>query len=50
MKLNPDALVVTSFETGGDEDLLIPAGTQSPVCPTPNTACFVCDPPTCNCA
>lgn len=45
MKLNPDALVVTSFETGGDDDLLIPAGTQSPVCPTPGTQCFVCPAP-----
>ena len=50
MKLNPEELVVSSFQTADDSDPLAAAGTQSPVCPTPNTACFVCDPPTMNCA
>lgn len=49
MKLNPEELVVSSFETGGDQTVEV-AGTHSPVCPTPNTACFVCDPETTNCA
>jgi hypothetical protein len=44
MKLNPEDLVVASFETG-DDDLLAAAGTQSPVCPTPGTQCFVCPAP-----
>lgn len=50
MKLNPEALVVVSFDTAGPADDLDAAGTQSPVCPTPNTACFVCDPTVHNCA
>lgn len=51
MKLNPEALVVTSFDTTGAEaDAAGPFGTESPVCPTPNTACFVCDPTVHNCA
>lgn len=50
MKLNPEALVVVSFDTAGEADGLDAAGTQSPVCPTPNTACFVCDPTVHNCA
>lgn len=52
MKLNPEALVVVSFDTAGagGADVTNGAGTDSPVCPTPNTACFVCDPTVHNCA
>lgn len=50
MKLNPESLVVASFDTLGGADVADAVGTQSPVCPTPNTACFVCDPTVHNCA
>ena len=50
MRLNPEDLVGSSFETAPGDDELNAVGTQSPVCPTPNTACFVCDPLTMNCA
>lgn len=50
MKLNPEELVVASFDTTSAADLVGVAGTESPVCPTPNTACFVCDPTVHNCA
>ena len=45
MKLNPEELVVASFETGpADADAVQAVAT--PLCtilPTPCTACFVCD-------
>lgn len=44
MKLNPDALVVSSFEplpASGEAAAVI----TTPYCPTPNTACFVCPAP-----
>jgi hypothetical protein len=50
MKLNPDALVVSSFQTGGGDELNAAAGTHSPVCPTPMTQCFVCPVETYTCA
>jgi hypothetical protein len=45
MKLNPDELVVASFEPAPapDEEALVAITT--PVCPTPNTQCFVCPAP-----
>ncbi len=49
MKLNPEALVVSSFDVGGSDELDA-AGTQSPVCPTPHTAYFVCPVETSTCA
>lgn len=36
MRLTPEALVVASFDVGGFGELDA-AGTQSPVCPTPQT-------------
>jgi hypothetical protein len=50
MKLKLESLVVTSFDTTAGADAAAPFGTESPVCPTPNTACFVCDPTVHNCA
>jgi hypothetical protein len=49
MRLNPEDLVVSSFDVGGEDELDV-AGTQSPVCPTPQTACFVCPAVTYDCA
>lgn len=45
MKLNPDELVVSSFEPAAapDEDPVFVLAT--PICPTPNTECFVCPAP-----
>jgi hypothetical protein len=50
MKLNPDDLVVASFETS-DATLAVAESVPSlpPVCPlypTPHTRCFECPPPT----
>jgi hypothetical protein len=52
MKLDPDDLVVSSFETS-DEAEAVPESVQSypPMCPlypTPHTRCFYCPPPTLN--
>jgi hypothetical protein len=49
MRLNPEELVVSSFDVGGQDELEA-AGTHSPVCPTPQTACFVCPVETYTCA
>lgn len=52
MKLNPEELVVTSFQTGGQVAAL--AGTvpsvppACPLYPTPHTRCFECPPQTLN--
>jgi hypothetical protein len=50
MKLNPEALVVASFETS-DAPVAVPASVDSfppacPLYPTPHTRCFECPPPT----
>lgn len=52
MKLNPDDLVVASFETAepAAEAQLAVATPLCPLFPTPNTACFVCPPATSDCA
>jgi hypothetical protein len=50
MKLDPEELVVTSFPTAGSDEPSAAAGTQSPFCPTPATACYVCPAPSENCA
>jgi hypothetical protein len=52
MKLNPEELSVSSFETSdaaaeGELALATPTCT---LFPTPNTACFVCPPATSDCA
>lgn len=48
MKLNPEELVVTSFETSEPEAL--PAiGTIGPYDPTPMTRCYWCPPRTYDC-
>lgn len=44
MKLNPEELVVTSFETSQDAAAL--PGTIGPYEPTPMTRCYWCPPPT----
>ena len=48
MKLNPDELVVTSFDTATPEaeSQLALATPLCPLFPTPNTQCFVCPAPT----
>ena len=43
MKLNPEALVVSSFETADAPEAAAIART-TPQCPTPMTFCFVCPP------
>jgi hypothetical protein len=44
MKLNPDELVVSSFETAeSTADIVGPGGTYDP---TPMTRCYWCPPPT----
>lgn len=48
MKLNPEALEVTSFETGAPVapgSLLALATPTCPIFPTPATQCFVCPAP-----
>jgi hypothetical protein len=50
MKLDPDDLVVASFETS-DEAVLVAESVPSyppecPLYPTPHTRCFECPPPT----
>jgi hypothetical protein len=48
MKLNPEELVVSSFDTAAPQAEADPA-LATPLCPlfpTPNTACFVCPAPT----
>lgn len=42
-RLNPDDLVVTSFETSAALDVSA-AAISTPQCPTPATICFVCPP------
>lgn len=43
MKLNPDDLVVSSFETAENmDDIAGPGGTYEP---TPMTRCYYCPPP-----
>lgn len=51
MKLNPDDLVVTSFETAdlAVEESLALATATCPLFPTPATRCFVCPPATADC-
>ena len=48
-KLNPDDLVVTSFETSDALDVSS-AEISTPQCPTPATICFICPPLTADCA
>jgi hypothetical protein len=58
MKLNPEELQVTSFETNGDELVAVPT-TDGPVRPidtigtighpTPMTFCYWCPPKTLDC-
>lgn len=43
MKLDPQDLVVTSFDTGDQDALLVP--TIGPQDPTPDTGCRWCPPP-----
>jgi hypothetical protein len=45
MKLNPDDLVVSSFDPAPvpEEGALFVLATS--ICPTPNTECFVCPAP-----
>lgn len=47
MKLKPEQLVVSSFETAPRAETIGGnlLGTQAPVCPTPATQCFVCPAP-----
>jgi hypothetical protein len=46
MRLNPEQLIVSSFETAATEKIARDAlGTQPWVCPTPATQCFVCPAP-----
>lgn len=46
MKLNPDDLVVASFETAEADAQAVFATTTCPIFPTPATQCFVCPAPT----
>jgi len=52
VKLNPEALEVTSFDTSAEEEAAHAAliGPVTSTHPTPRTYCFVCDPATYNCA
>jgi hypothetical protein len=45
VKLNPEALVVTSFETSEEADSIL-ATTFVPLDPTPMTRCYYCPPQT----
>jgi hypothetical protein len=51
MKLNPDDLVVTSFEPADSavEAELALATATCPLFPTPATRCFICPPATSDC-
>jgi hypothetical protein len=50
MKLNPEALVVTSFPTSNPLPDPEAEAISTPACPTPATICFICPPITYNCA
>jgi hypothetical protein len=52
MKLNPDELVVASFDTTDPaaEAALALATYTCPLFPTPATRCFICPPATADCA
>jgi hypothetical protein len=52
MKLNPEDLVVSSFDTSDSSFAPAPAPGEggellfaTSICPTPNTECFVCPAP-----
>jgi hypothetical protein len=49
MKLNPEDLVVSSFDTTAADRLVISRPTTDPWDPTPMTHCFVCPVDTENC-
>ncbi|HEU4881875.1 MAG TPA: hypothetical protein VFT45_06515 [Longimicrobium sp.] len=46
MKLNPEELVVSSFQTSEQEAIIGPGGTYQP---TPQTFCYYCPPKTFDC-
>ena len=48
MKLNPEELVVASFETS-EPDAVVAPGTIGPYDPTPMTYCYWCPPRTFDC-
>ncbi|HLM69560.1 MAG TPA: hypothetical protein VK358_18605 [Longimicrobium sp.] len=50
MKLNPEELAVSSFETSDPAAEADVATLTCTLFPTPNTACFVCPPATSDCA
>jgi hypothetical protein len=50
MKLNPEALVVSSFATLEPLPDPEPLAISTPACPTPATICFICPPITYKCA
>lgn len=51
MKLNPEHLVVTSFETTAARSAVDALATPTcTVFPTPATQCFICPPVTYDCA
>lgn len=49
MKLNPDELVVSSFETSGAEAIAVPTTIGTTTDPTPMTRCYWCPPRTVDC-
>jgi hypothetical protein len=49
MKLNPEELVVSSFQTSEAERVIGPGGTIGPYEPTPMTYCYWCPQKTFDC-